>query len=67
MASTETAVVHNFKKWNIAEDEYEVSRFKATAEAVERAGSEIIGGTAETVDASLLDDTGRYRPDGASP
>jgi hypothetical protein len=54
-------IVHNFKKYNIVTDGYDYSRYKATAKAIEWFCCEPVKGTAETVDAALLDDLGRYK------
>jgi hypothetical protein len=58
----EMVTVHNFRRYNILTDGFDVSKHKATAEAIKRFSSEIIDGTAEQVDRSALDDLGRYKP-----
>lgn len=57
-----TVIVHGFQRYNTGKGENEVSRYKATPKAIERLKCAIVKGTAETVDASLLDDLGRYKP-----
>ncbi len=53
--------VYECKRWEISLGQYVTH--KGTAEYAKAIGGEIIPGTAESVDAALLDDQGRYKPD----
>jgi hypothetical protein len=61
-AMTDTVTVYRFKRYNLVTDRYDVSQYKATAEAVKRFGCEIIERSDEQVERSALDDLGRYKP-----
>lgn len=54
--------VYNFKKFDIVRGEQILSRHKATHDWIVKEGAEAVSGTAEEVDASLLDDNGLYLP-----
>jgi hypothetical protein len=49
-----------YKVWDIKSGSYKPGRYKATEEAIKRFGAVRIDDTAEEVDASLLDEEGRY-------
>jgi hypothetical protein len=61
MSNTSTVIVHAVKRWDSSKGDLVVLPTKRTAEWASRIG-EIIEGTAESVDASLVDDQGAYRP-----
>ena len=56
-----TVPVYRFKRYNLLNDKYDVSRCKATKETIARFGCEIVEGSAELVDESTLDGLGRYK------
>ena len=62
MTNARTAVVHSYRAYEIQNDTNEVRPVKATTETLKRIGKKPIEGTAETIDASLLDGQGIYRP-----
>jgi hypothetical protein len=62
MNKAKTEIVHNVKRWDSAKGDFVLLPTKRTSEWAVRVG-EIVDGTAETVDASLVDGQGRYRPD----
>jgi hypothetical protein len=55
--------VYNYRIYDGANDTNDIRPVKATAEAIERFKGMIVEGTAETIDASLLDGQGVYRPE----
>ena len=55
--------VHSYRIYDGANDTNDIRPVKATAEAIERFKGTIVEGTAETIDASLLDGQGVYRPE----
>jgi hypothetical protein len=57
-----TVVVHNFTFLDTNIIEPKLGASKRTAEKIEQNKHDIVSGTAETVDASLVDDTGKYHP-----
>ena len=65
MSSGKTVVVHNFTFLDTNTIEPKRGVGKRTAEKIVQNKHDIIPGTAETVDASLVDDTGKYRPEWA--
>jgi len=56
------ATVHQVRVWDFAEDKYVILPLKCTAERITLIRGEIIPGTAEEVEESALDATGRYDP-----
>jgi hypothetical protein len=55
--------VHHFRVWNPTTDDYIMPRRKSPADRIKNdCNGEIIEGTAEDVDASSLDEHGRYDP-----
>ena len=62
MRNKEIAVVHKFEVWDDLRGVTIVQPSKRTAESIEQIGGRIIPGTAETIDATLLDGCGRYFP-----
>jgi hypothetical protein len=52
--------IYEGRRWEISLDRYEVH--KGTAEYLNSIRAEIILGTAEDADPSLVDDQGRYNP-----
>ena len=65
MSSGRTVVVHNFTFLDTNTVEPKRSIGKRTAEKIEQNKHDIVPHTAETVDACLVDDTGKYRPEWA--
>jgi hypothetical protein len=62
MNKAKTVVVHHVKRWDSAKGDFFLLPTKRTSEWATRIG-EILDGTAEIVDSSLVDEQGRYRPD----
>ena len=60
------ATVYSFLVGNIIEDRLEQAKGKATREKIESLGCFVIEETAEVIDDSLLNSTGRYhaKPEG---
>ena len=59
----ERVTVYSFEVWDPREDAYVAQRLKSPAARIERIGkARIISGTAEEVEASMLDPQGRYDP-----
>lgn len=59
----EPVTVYSFEVWDPREDAYVAQRLKSPAARIERIGkARIISGTAEEVEASMLDPQGRYDP-----
>ncbi len=54
--------VHGFEKWDQQQGENIRSRYKCTADGIQKMHAEIIPWTAEEVDESALDSDGRYDP-----
>lgn len=63
MASTNKVTVHSYRFFDGASDTNDIRPAKATAEAIKRFNGTIEAGTAEVIDATLLDGQGIYRPD----
>ena len=55
--------VYSYRNYDAANDTNDIRPVKATAEAIERFKGTIVEGTAETIDASILDGQGVYRPE----
>lgn len=53
--------VHNFRMYGRHAESPEVSAFKATRQAIDRAGGEPVPGTAQDVPEDEVDDAGHYR------
>ena len=66
MASGKTIIVHNFTYLDTDTVELRRGPSKRTAEAIIRNKHNIVPNTAEVVDAALVDNEGRYRPEWAS-
>jgi hypothetical protein len=59
----EPVIVYSFEVWDQRQGAYVAQRLKSPAERIERIGrSRITPGTAEEVEASMLDPQGRYNP-----
>ena len=56
----EMVAVYGFKRYDISRDEHSVLPYKGTAEYIRSIRAEIIPGTTEDVDPSLIDEEGRY-------
>jgi hypothetical protein len=65
MSTGKTVVVHNFTFLDTNTIEPKRGVGKRTAAKIKQNEHDIIPGTAETVDASLVDETGKYRPEWA--
>jgi hypothetical protein len=59
---SEKAKVYFFKVWDATTDTYDMPAMKSTSERIARVGGAIIPETEEEIDASLLDEDGRYDP-----
>lgn len=57
-----TVTVYSYRRYDGAKDTNDIRPVKATAAAIEQFGGTMVEGTAETIDASLLDGQGVYRP-----
>lgn len=59
----EPVTVYSFEVWDPREDVYVAQRLKSPAARIERIGkARIIPGTAEEVEASMLEPQGRFDP-----
>jgi len=58
-----TITVYNFRVPDIREGNLVLAKGKCTREMVKSLHGEVIEDTAETIDDSLLNDTGRYHAD----
>jgi hypothetical protein len=54
--------VYSYTKYNTSTDRNDRRPVKGTPQAIRRAGGDIIDGTREMIDESLLDDAGFCRP-----
>jgi hypothetical protein len=54
--------VYSYTKYNPSTDRNDGRPVKGTPQAIRRAGGDIIDGTREMIDESLLDDAGFCRP-----
>ena len=63
MRPGKTVVVHNFTFLDTNTIEPRLGVGKRTAGKIEENKHDIVPGSVETVDASLVDDTGKYRPE----
>lgn len=61
MTRTEV-IVHAFKSYDMQNDAWTYSKCKATDAFIGRVRAIVIEDTAEVVEASLLDEFGRYKP-----
>ena len=66
MSTGKTVVVHNFTFVDTNTIAPKLGAGKCTAEKIVQNKHDIVPGTAETVDTSLVDDTGKYRPEWAA-
>jgi hypothetical protein len=55
-------IVHSFRVYNIGQAAMVIQPHKCTVECIQRIRGAIVPETAEMVDASFIDEDGRYRP-----